>query len=253
MMLGYKTLGSGPANVLVLHGWYGDETMLDPLVPSLSLEKFTYCSVAYRGYGASRGLSGIYSLDEIADDALDVARSLGWKEFSLVGHSMGGKVAQMILLRAPQSVQRIVAITPVPASAVPFDERSWALFSGAVHDVERRAAIIDASTGHRLTPSWINRLARHSFATSTIAAFGGYLNAWVKTDFSTAVSGSTVPMLVLVGAHDPHLNEETMRATYLKWFTHSRMEVITNAGHYPMDETPIDLATRMERFLAATD
>jgi pimeloyl-ACP methyl ester carboxylesterase len=56
---------------------------------------------------------------------------------------------------------------------------------------------------------------------------------------------------VIVGANDPALNADVMKATYLTWYPNSELEVMANAGHYPMDETPVALATSIESFLRA--
>jgi pimeloyl-ACP methyl ester carboxylesterase len=40
-----------------------------------------------------------------------------------------------------------------------------------------------------------------------------------------------------------------MKATYLAWYPNASLEVMPNAGHYPMDETPVALATSIEAFL----
>ena len=63
------------------------------------------------------------------------------------------------------------------------------------------------------------------------------------------MTGAEIPIKVIVGEHDRALNEEVMKATFLQWHKRATLEVIANAGHYPMNETPVALATAMETFL----
>ena len=56
---------------------------------------------------------------------------------------------------------------------------------------------------------------------------------------------------MIAGEHDPALGEATCKATWLQHYPNATLEVMANAGHYPMDETPIALATVIERFLMA--
>jgi pimeloyl-ACP methyl ester carboxylesterase len=60
-----------------------------------------------------------------------------------------------------------------------------------------------------------------------------------------------VPVKVIVGAHDGALTADVMTATYLAWYPNASLEVMANAGHYPMNETPVALATSIEAFLRA--
>jgi pimeloyl-ACP methyl ester carboxylesterase len=156
---------------------------------------------------------------------------------------------QRVMTMAPDRVRKLVALTPVPASGVPFDDAGWALFSGAADNPENRYAIIDYTTGNRLSPVWIRQMVDYSLAHSSRDAFAAYLIAWAKTDFSASVKGSRVPVKVIVGEHDPALNATVMQATYLEWYPDCELEVMANAGHYPMHETPVALATSIENFL----
>ena len=52
-----------------------------------------------------------------------------------------------------------------------------------------------------------------------------------------------------MGANDPALNADVMRATFLAWYPDAELEVMANAGCYPMNETPVPLVTSMESFL----
>jgi pimeloyl-ACP methyl ester carboxylesterase len=80
-------------------------------------------------------------------------------------------------------------------------------------------------------------------------AFLRYLEAWVKSDISTEIAGKQLPVMVIIGAHDEALNAKLMRATYLKWYPNAQLSTIADAGHYPVEETPVILAALIERFL----
>jgi len=242
-------VGGGPHKVLVLHGWFGDAHAFAPMEPALTGDEFTYAFIDYRGYGGMRDARGAYTMDEIAADTLALADDLGFGTFSLVGHSMGGKAVQRVLAQAPSRVRKMVALTPVPASGVPFDAAGWALFSGAADKRDNRYAIIDYTTGNRLSRMWIEHMVDYSLAHSSRDAFAAYLDAWAKHDFAADVQGIRLPVKVIVGEHDPALNTTLMQATFLATYPECELEVMANAGHYPMHETPVALATSIENFL----
>ncbi|HEX2315199.1 MAG TPA: alpha/beta fold hydrolase [Thermomonospora sp.] len=242
--------GSGPHKVIVLHGWFGDRTAFRPLHPYLDGDAFSYAFPDYRGYGDARDLAGEHTLAEISADVLALADKLGWETFSLVGHSMGGTAMQRVMLDAPGRVRRLVGISPVPASGVPFDAEGWALFSGAAEQPGNRRAIIDFTTGSRLPARWLDAMVARSVGNSEVAAFRAYLDAWALTDYHEEVVGNPTPVLVLAGGHDPALSPDVMRDTWLQWYPNAELEVLADAGHYAPDETPLALVGLMERFLA---
>lgn len=249
MEIGHKLMGEGASRVLMLHGWLGDQRVFEPMIDSLNLESFTYAFMDYRGYGRSKELTGAYTLDEVAGDAFALAGKLGWDWFYVVGHCMGGMVAQHMMADDPDKVRAAVLITPVPASGMRFDEDTWALFNGAIEDPVNRAGIVDFSTGSRLSATWLEAMSARSVACSTREAFAAYLDAWMKTDFSARMPGVSQRVKVLVGEHDPAITPMLMEETILAWNQRAEMDILPNCGHYPMLETPVYLATVMERFL----
>jgi len=242
-------VGSGPHHVVALHGWFGSARGWGSFPEFLDTQEFTYAFADLRGYGEARDHPGPFGVDDVADDVLELVDTLGWERFSVIGHSMGGMFAQRVLVRAPDRVRCLVGLNPVPASGVPFDEAGWALFGGAAEDPGKRAAIIDFTTGNRLTRTFIDHVVRHSLEASTVTAFAAYLRTWAETDFSEEVRGLMTPVKVIVGEHDPALNPQVMQETFLRFYPHAQLEVLSNAGHYPMFETPVALATAVERFL----
>ncbi|MET7751973.1 alpha/beta hydrolase [Micromonospora sp. NPDC005367] len=249
MTINHISVGRGPRRVLALHGWFGSARGWGWLPELLDTERFTWAFLDYRGYGERIGIAGDFSIAEISRDALELVDSLGWNTFSVVGHSMGGSAAQRVLADAPGRVERLVGISPVPAGGVPFDLQSWALFDGAAADPANRRAIIDLTTGNRLSGRWLDEMVQFSVENSAREAFGAYLKAWARTDFTDEVKGNPVPALAIVGEQDPALGANMIRETWMRHYPNARLEVLPNAGHYAMYETPVRLATVIEDFL----
>lgn len=243
------TVGSGEHHVLALHGWFGSARGWGSLPDYLDGSAYTYVFMDLRGYGGRAGVAGEYTMEEAAADAIALADDLGWDRFSLIGHSMGGKAVQHVLLSQPGRVRRIVALTPVPANEVPFDDAGWSLFSGAANSRDNRAAIISLTTGGRLPAAFVNHVVQHSLDNSAVEAFGAYLQSWARSDFADRVQDNPALVKVIVGEHDPALSAEVMRQTWLASYPRAELEVFPNAGHYPMFETPAALAASIEEFL----
>jgi pimeloyl-ACP methyl ester carboxylesterase len=77
-----------------------------------------------RGAGRTRPQDGPVSVDEMADDCAALLRHLRAGQASVVGHSMGGLVAQRLALRHPGRVDRLV----LAATGAAADPRDIALF-----------------------------------------------------------------------------------------------------------------------------
>lgn len=199
-----------PHTIIALHGRFGWGQGWGADFPELLAraagEDSTILWIDYRGYGERLGETGEYTLGEIADDVLARLDAAGVERFTLVGHSMGGAAALRIAARAPGRVRAIVGVSPVGATPTPFDDASRQLFEGAPAEDANRAAIIDATTSHRHSQTWVQHLVAESREHSTEESFGRHLHAWTSADFADEVP-SDLPALVVVGAHDPALGE----------------------------------------------
>ena len=248
---GYLQVGHGPARIIALSGWFGCAQAWAPMVDGIDADAQSWVFFDYRGTGRSRHLQGAFSFEEVAADVLRLADALGWQRFSLVGHSMGGMAMQRVLLAAPERVERMLAVTAVPACGARLDEQRLPLFTSAIDDIGKREFIINFSTGNRLPARWVRQMAQDSWENSTQQAFGAYLAQWGTRGFAEQVAGNTTPVHVMVGEHDPSLTAKLMESTWLSWYPNATLETIANAGHYPMNETPLAFAAAAARYLTA--
>ncbi|MES2185485.1 MAG: alpha/beta hydrolase [Pseudomonadota bacterium] len=248
----YELRGTGPHHVLVLHGWFGDHGVWAPTYGLLDTAAFTYAFLDWRGYGASRGVAGVHGMDEMAADALALADTLGWQRFGVVGHSMGGKVAQRLAMNVPARVSAVLGVTPVPAIALQLPLELVAVFEAVATDDGAARGVIGASLGGRPgTPALVEQVLAHQRATTDPVAAADYFQAFFKEDFSAEAGKLTSPLRVLVGEHDGGVSQDMVRAVFPPLYPHASIEVLPGAGHYPMLETPEHLVAVMEKFLAA--
>ncbi|HEY3479657.1 MAG TPA: alpha/beta fold hydrolase, partial [Streptomyces sp.] len=137
--------GDGPALVF-LHYWGGSLRTWAPVVERLDPAR-AFAALDQRGWGESHGVPGPYGMERLADDAQQVVETLGYADYVVVGHSMGGKAAQVLAARRPTGLRGMVLVapaTPAPAGVTP------ELQDMISHAYDTTAAI-DQSIGQMLT------------------------------------------------------------------------------------------------------
>lgn len=250
-MIEFERYGRGAHKLLGIHGWFGDESTFRSLQLSLDPAEFECVWLAHRGYGKSMAIEGRYDMAEMASDALEVADSLGWKQFSAIGHSMGGKAVQLVAASAPDRVQKLVAVAPVGADPVPLDAQAKELFQNAADSAECRKIIVDYSTANRLSPVWVQAVVAASLARSTRKAFAAYFASWAGDDHAGTVKDMAADMLVLVGALDPVITAAVCEFGFRQRYAKLAIKELPSSGHYPMDEVPLLLGSEVLKHLKA--
>ena len=250
-MVWHKVVGTGPKKAVVIHGWFYDHRIFEPLIDCLDRDRYSYAFFDVRGYGNSREVAGVHSIEQMAHDAIALTDMLGWKAFSVIGHSMGGKAAQRLAILAGNRIERVIGITPVPAPSMGLDEAGRNYFASAATDDGVALQLISESLGFRLSDAWMRGLLHKARSCTTSKIFAEYGASFTESDLSVGAGNVTAPMLFLPGEFDQGVRVEILKAVIPGLFPQAKIEVLPNAGHYPMVETPVYLATRIEKFLEA--
>jgi pimeloyl-ACP methyl ester carboxylesterase len=238
--LGYTVVGNGKEKVIAAHTWLADHQTYAPMMPFIDHSRFTYVFPDFRGYGKSKSIKGEFNVREMGRDLLALADALSWKEFHLVGNSMGGQCVQWLAGQANTAgrIKSVALLASVPASGLPLDEQGAAFFGAAARDVAVRGQCASVVTCGRLGDHFATYMSKLSAETATEEAIARYLNAWVTNDVSAEVGRYELPVRIFVGQHDPVLTAAFAEQKTAPLFPNSRIATIDGSGHYPPLETP---------------
>src|SRR5260221_574803 len=93
-----RSLGEGTSATLLLHGWSVSGRVWDEVVNRWPAALGRLLVPDLRGAGWSSKPRSGYSLDDYASDVVALVRALGLEKVAVVGHSMGGAIAQKVAL-----------------------------------------------------------------------------------------------------------------------------------------------------------
>ncbi|OED36771.1 hypothetical protein AB833_25490 [Chromatiales bacterium (ex Bugula neritina AB1)] len=99
-----------PVKILCVHGWLDNAHSFLPLWPQLPDADIV--AIDLPGHGRSGHLSDCvqYSFTGQSQTILNIASNLGWNQFHLIGHSLGGCLAPFCAVAASTAVQSITLI-----------------------------------------------------------------------------------------------------------------------------------------------
>ena len=147
----YETHGSGPPLFLV-PGLGGDGRFWGDNVAALA-EQFTVVVHDHRGTGRSTLSKIAYSVEQMADDALQLIDGLGYARVHWCGHSTGGAMGQVLAIEHADRIDRLV-LSSTWARTDAFFRRLFEVRSLMLRELGP-AAYLKASALALNMPSWV--------------------------------------------------------------------------------------------------
>lgn len=239
--------GAGAPALVFLHYWGGSARTWRHVVDRLAPDVRTV-AIDQRGWGRSDAPPDGYALADLAADAEGVIAALDLERYVLVGHSMGGKVAQLIASRRPRGLVGLALVAPSPPSPLGLP---LAVRQGMVHAYDTRDSVI-ATVGQVLAPDGLAAEDLEMVVADSLAGAPAAKAAWPlstsQEDIGAAVAGIDVPTIVLSGEHDRVDPPEVLRRELLPRIPQARLHVLPQAGHLLPFEAPDEVADRVRGF-----
>ncbi|RKP46359.1 alpha/beta fold hydrolase [Trinickia fusca] len=240
--------GHGKRALVFLHYWGGSSRTWQFVMEELS---DTYRTVAtdHRGWGHSDAPEDGYTIADLADDAQGAIEALGLTHYVLVGHSMGGKVAQLLASRRPEGLEGLVLVAPSPPSPMLLPDEQRAVMMSAYESRESVGWVLDhVLTGRPLTPARREQVIADSLRGAPQAK-AAWPNVAMREDITADVAAIDVPVLVIAGERDQVDRVETLQAELLPRIAHARLEVLPGIGHLSPLEAPSAVAAAIRQFV----
>lgn len=257
----YEIHGSGPTLVLIAglgYGcWYWGK------IAAELKDDFQVVIFDNRGAGQSSQPDGPYSVPMLAADTAGLLDALDLKESIILGHSLGGFIAQELVVSRPDLVgklilastnhggMKVIPITP-EALAVMMDREG-----DPVELVKRGIDIACAPGFMEKNPLVVQELVEYRFTNPVPAAqyqaqvaAGAGTAAYTDDQVDQRLGAVKVPTLILSGEFDrvvPPGNADLMAGK----IPDSKVVIIPNTGHMFPIEDPQTAAREIKDFLSA--
>jgi len=236
-----KGLVEGKETVLFIHGAGGGQYTWSYQKGFFERE-FNPVIIELPGHGESGG-EGEEEVGKYAEQVYVFLKALGLQNVFLIGHSMGGAIAQTLALTHAELIKGIVLVgTGARLKVFPM------IFDGIKNDFEETVRKINQfAFSRRVQTDLIEKGVSFMLECRPEVVYGDFL-ACDRFDLMNEVEKIVLPALILCGDED--------QLTPLKYseFLNSRikgskLEVLPNAGHMVMMEAPQAFNERVREFI----
>jgi 3-oxoadipate enol-lactonase len=244
MTVHHRFDGSEDAPVLVLASSLGTTLELwDANVDALA-SHYRVLRYDHRGHGRSPVPPGPYSVDELADDVLELLDEHSLEHVSFCGISLGGAVGMALARRVPERLARLFLC----CTAARFGEpETWEERARVVRE-EGPEAIVEAVLGRWFTPSFhaahpetIARF-RATFVATPREGYAACCDALAGWDFRDELASVRVPTLAVAAEHDPS-TPSALLVEIAEGIPGAALVVLRDAAHLVNVERPNEFST----------
>jgi pimeloyl-ACP methyl ester carboxylesterase len=240
--------GEGDLALVFLH-YYGGSSRTWRFVMDALSPRFRTVATDHRGWGRSEAPQDGYRIEDLANDAQGVIEAMGLRRFVLVGHSMGGKTAQLLASRRLPGLEGLVLVAPSPPSPTRLPEEQRAILVGAYASRGSVLWVVEnVLTAAPLSDAQRDQVVEDSLAGAPQAKLA-WPNVAMLDDITSEVAAIQVPVLVISGDKDQVDPIETLQRELLPRIPSARLKTLPGVGHLSPLESPMQLAATIADFV----
>ena len=235
--------------LVLIHGLMGGSRQWQGQIEALS--GVACIALDLPGFGENADVAPLSDIDGFARWALATLSERGVRQFHLLGHSMGGMVAQQMVSVAPERV----------ISLVLYGTGAQGVLPGRFETIETSKARAQAdgaqSTARRIAATWfLEREDAPAYAScaqiaqaSSIGAILGGLDAMNGWSGTAHLGRITAPTLVVCGDHDRTYSWEQTQALW-RGIAGADLAVLPHCSHAAHLEKPALFNAVLQGFLS---
>ncbi|WP_028024974.1 alpha/beta fold hydrolase [Enterovibrio calviensis] len=256
MFLNYKIQGEGRP-LLLIHGLFGSLDNLGGLARVLS-EHYKVYQIDLPNHGQSPRSQNVDYISQ-ANAVKDFMTQQGLESTSVVGHSMGGKVAMMLAISHPKMIDQLVVMDIAP---VAYQERRHdAVLEGLNASMKSpitNRKIAEAILAEHIQEPGVRQFLLKSLAKQENGEFAWRFNVDVLERNYDDITGWPAnghydgDTLFLKGADSDYISA-AHREEIERQFPQAKAHVIANTGHWLHAEKPDTVSRVITRFLTKSE
>jgi pimeloyl-ACP methyl ester carboxylesterase len=234
---------------LLIHGFLDQGAVWVPFIHKLGPLREWALAPDFAGAGTRAREGGPFTLHRQAADAVALIDQRPDARFVVVGHSMGGQVAELVAQARPERVAALVLMTAVPLTGHESTAEVCNLLRECGGDVETQRRIRHMFSSH-LSDADLDRLLDPATVMRPATA-EGYYDAFTAGDASGNGPSTYVgPVLLLAAREDPVVSVEMTLSMRDSRFPGNDVDIVDDSGHWPHLEQPERSAQAILDFLS---
>ena len=256
LTLQYKQYSNTGSPVLVLHGLFGSQSNWGWQCKQLA-QSFSVYGVDLRNHGDSPHADAL-DYPVMATDVLKLLDALALPSCSIVGHSMGGKVAMQLALTKPERIDKLVVVDIAPVDYASTADGHLKVIAGMrsldVANLTTRAEA-EQQLGTVIDDEATRKFVLTNLLRDSAGGFKWRLNLdAIESNYDRlrakplASKSFDKPTLFIKGALSNYIKAEH-EAEIMELFPDAAVKVIMGAGHWVHAEKPQALFKIVNDFL----